>query len=178
MSATETATAPFTLIVHPSQNDAHGLPGQPTPKERGQGPFESYPYNNLLPKIFPKVGEVGPPLEDFEHVDPGLRALKHDNPWAFLGKATKITNITPVIGTDVEGVNLAKLTNDERDQLALAVARRHVMVREVALCGSHTKHIAQVFRNQDDFFNAGGEFWKEFGSYYGQCSRELKKGLS
>ncbi|KAK7444103.1 hypothetical protein VKT23_015500 [Stygiomarasmius scandens] len=155
MSTTQTETETpkqFTLTVHPSPNDPFGLPGQPTPKERGQGPFESYPYNNLLPKVFPQSGEIGPPLEDFEHIDPGLRALKHPNPNTFLEKATKITHLTPAIGTEVEGVNLAKLTNDERDQLALAVARRKVM----------------VFRNQDDFYNAGGEFWKEFGSHYGR----------
>ncbi|KAF5364663.1 hypothetical protein D9758_005537 [Tetrapyrgos nigripes] len=155
MSTTTTTTETpksFTLTVHPSPNDPKGLPGQPTPKERGQGPFETYPYKDLLPKVFPQPGEIGSPLEDFEHVDPGHRALKHPNPNAFLEKATKITHLAPAIGTEVEGVNLAKLTNDERDQLALAVARRRVM----------------IFRDQDDFFNAGGKFWQEFGSYYGR----------
>lgn len=118
---------PLVFSVHPSPNAEKGSPGQPTPKERGQGPFETYPYNHLLPKVFPKEGQVDPALEDFIHVDPGLRALKHTHPRSFLDKATKITNTCPAIGTEVEGVNLAKLTNDERDQLALEVARRKVM---------------------------------------------------
>ncbi|KAL0069792.1 hypothetical protein AAF712_003062 [Marasmius tenuissimus] len=157
MSATTTETrsadnSSFTITLHPSPTAEKGSPGQPTPKDRGQGPFESYPYADLLPKVFPKEGELNPPLEDFEHEDPGMRALKHENPRAFLENATKITHMCPAIGTEVEGVNLHKLTNDERDQLALEVARRKLM----------------VFRDQDDFFNAGGGFWQEFGTYFGR----------
>ena len=134
MSVTTTETSikssSFTISLHPPPTAEKGSPGQPTPKERGQGPFESYPYADLLPKVFPQAGEpIDPPLEDFEHVDPGMRALKHENPRAFLDNATKITHMCPAIGTEVEGVNLCKLTNDERDQLALEVARRKLMVR-------------------------------------------------
>lgn len=128
------------------------LPGQPAPVQRGQGPFDTYPYNHLLPTVFPKPGERDPPLEDLEFSDPGLRALKHPNPRSFLDKATKISHITPVIGTEVDGVDLVSLTSDERDQLALEVARRKLL----------------VFRNQESFFNAGGEFWKEWGSHFGR----------
>ncbi|KAJ3889723.1 TauD-domain-containing protein [Lentinula edodes] len=129
-----------------------GSPGQPTPKDRGQGPFESYPYTDLLPKVYPNPGEIGEPLEDFVHVDPGMRALSHPNPRKFLQGATRIENFCPTIGTEIEGVNLVKLTPEERDELALEVARRRVL----------------VFRGQADFFEAGGEFWKEFGSYFGR----------
>ncbi|KAJ3998880.1 hypothetical protein F5050DRAFT_1865982 [Lentinula boryana] len=116
------------------------------------GPFESYPYSELLPKVFPKTQNIGAPLEDFVHVDPGMRALSHPDPRKFLKNATKLENFCPSIGTEVEGVNLAKLAPEERDELALEVARRKVM----------------VFRGQHDFFEAGGEFWKEFGSYFGR----------
>jgi sulfonate dioxygenase len=127
-------------------------PGEFMPRDRGQGPFEEYPYKNLLPKVFPKAGETDPPLKDFVHVDPGHRALSHSNPRAFLKNATRIANTCPSIGTEVEGVNLTKLTSDEKDELALEVAKRKVM----------------IFRDQHDFFNAGGEFWKEFGSHFGR----------
>ncbi|KAJ3751173.1 TauD-domain-containing protein [Lentinula detonsa] len=131
----------------------YGSPGQPTPTERGQGPFESYPYSELLPKVFPKAHNIGEPLEDFVHIDPGMRALSHPDPRKFLKNATKVGDFCPTIGTEVEGVNLAKLALEERDELALEVARRKVM----------------VFRGQHDFFEAGGEFWKEFGSYFGRA---------
>ncbi|KAJ7442666.1 TauD-domain-containing protein [Mycena latifolia] len=128
------------------------IPGQPTPKERGQGPFETYPYKHLLPEVIPTAESLQPPLEDFEHVDPGHRALKHPNPRAFLSGAKRIIHLTPAIGTEVHGVSLAKLNYDERDELALEVARRGMM----------------IFRGQQDFIEAGGEFWKEFGSHFGR----------
>lgn len=109
------------------------LPGQPTPQERGQGPFETYPYKHLLPEIIPTAESHQPPLEDFEHVDPGHRALKHPNPRAFLSGASRIIHLTPAIGTEVHGVSLAKLNSDERDELALEVARRGMMVRPVSV---------------------------------------------
>ncbi|KAF7359178.1 TauD-domain-containing protein [Mycena sanguinolenta] len=121
-------------------------------EERGQGPFETYPYKHLLPEIFPTAETHQPALQDFEHVDPGHRALKHPNPRAFLAGATSISHLTPAIGTEVRGVSLAKLTSDERDELALEVARRGMM----------------IFRGQQDFIDAGGEFWKEFGSHFGR----------
>ncbi|KAJ3795644.1 TauD-domain-containing protein [Lentinula aff. detonsa] len=130
----------------------YGSPGQPTPAERGQGPFESYPYSELLPKVFPKAQNIGEPLEDFVHIDPGMRALSHPDPSTVASGSEKLEHFCPTIGTEVEGVNLAKLAPEERDELALEVARRKVM----------------VFRGQHDFFEAGGEFWKEFGSYFGR----------
>ncbi|KAJ7221640.1 TauD-domain-containing protein [Mycena pura] len=113
------------------------LPGQPTPEQRGQGSFDVYPYKHLLPEVFPTADGELPRLEDFEHVDPGHRALKHANPRSFLAGATRIFHLTPAIGTEVHGVSLAKLSFDERDQLALEVARRGMM------------------------------FWKKVGSHFG-----------
>ncbi|KAJ6620335.1 TauD-domain-containing protein [Mycena sp. CBHHK59/15] len=139
------AEVPPTYVLH--------LPTKDTDKpERGQGPFETYPYKHLLPDIFPTAESHQPPLEDFEHSDPGLRALNHTNPHAFLSNATRINHLTPVIGTEVHGVSLAKLNSDERDELALEVARRGMM----------------IFRGQQDFIDAGGEFWKEFGCHFGR----------
>ena len=79
---------------------------------------EEYKYTHLLP-TFPH-DEHYPPLTPFEHVDPGHRALSHPNTRAFLANA-KVTQLTPPIGEEVRGVNLAKLTNDEKDELALEV---------------------------------------------------------
>ncbi|KAJ7778670.1 hypothetical protein DFH07DRAFT_1033356 [Mycena maculata] len=117
------------------------LPGQPTPQQRGQGPFKDYLYRHLLPQVIPTAESHQPPLEDFEHVDPGHRALKHTNPRAFLSEATRILHLTPAL-----------LDSDERDELTLEVARRGMM----------------IFRGQQGFIDAGGEFWKECGSHFGR----------
>ena len=78
----------------------------------------SYKYAHLLP-VFPK-DEHYPPLTPFEHVDPGHRALKHPDPRSFLANA-KVAQLTPPIGEEIRGVNLATLDNDAKDQLALEV---------------------------------------------------------
>lgn len=94
----------------------------PTPTLQGnqsEKEEQSYKYAHLLP-VFPK-DEHYAPLAPFEHVDPGRRALTHPNPRAFLENATSVTEITPRLGTEVRGVNLATLDNDGRDQLALEV---------------------------------------------------------
>jgi hypothetical protein len=121
------------------------LPGQSSPEERGQGPFETYPYKDLMPIVTPKIGVTDPPLEDYEHVDPGFRALKHPDPLAFLRGATKLTNYAPTIGTEVDGVNLVSLTSDGRDELALEVAKRKVMVSP--LLPIFRKHQLSILRS-------------------------------
>jgi len=108
----------------------------------------NYKYKHLLPVHIPKSY---PPLVPFEHTDPGSRALFHKNPQAFLAKATRITNLTPQIGTEVDGVQLLDLSDDGKDQLALFVAQRRVV----------------AFRNQLDFIDAGTEAYKEWGRYFG-----------
>lgn len=77
-----------------------------------------YKYAALLP-TFPK-DEHYPPLTPFEHVDPGHRALKHADPRAFL-KGAKVAQLTPPLGEEIRGVNLATLDNNARDELALEV---------------------------------------------------------
>lgn len=80
---------------------------------------EEYKYAHLMP-VFSQ--DRYPPLTPFEHIDPGHRALSHENPRAFLDGATDIDEITPHLGTEVTGVNLAELDSTGRDQLALEVS--------------------------------------------------------
>lgn len=79
---------------------------------------EEYRYKHLLPHF---SEDRYPPLEPFEHVDPAFRALKLANPRAFLDGAESVSEITPHLGTEVRGVNLARLDSSGRDQLALEV---------------------------------------------------------
>lgn len=126
-----------------------GFPGGPglqqPPSERGT----DYRYAHLLP-VFPK-DEHYPPLTPFAHADPGLRALAHADPRAFLQGASTV-EITPNLGTEVRGVNLAKLDPDARDELALLVAQRGLV----------------VFRDQQDFIDAGPDFYLEWGRHFGR----------
>lgn len=77
-----------------------------------------YRYAHLLPHF---SADHYPPLTPFEHVDPALRALSYDNPRAFLDNATSVRELTPYLGTEITGVNLAELDSAGRDQLALEV---------------------------------------------------------
>lgn len=78
---------------------------------------EPYRYSHLLPHF---SQDHYPPLTPFDHVDPGHRALSHPNPRSFLDNAS-VVELTPNLGSDVRGINLAELDNNGRDQLALEV---------------------------------------------------------
>ncbi|KAJ7355758.1 hypothetical protein DFH08DRAFT_803705 [Mycena albidolilacea] len=59
-----------------------------------------------------------PALQPFEHVGAGFRALKHPGPRSFLANSSAI-EMSPEFGLDVRGCNLAELTAEHKDQLAL-----------------------------------------------------------
>jgi len=88
----------------------------------------------------------------FRHEDPGHRALSHTDPLTFLQSASRVQEMTPVLGTEVEGISLSRLTPSERDQLALLVARRGLV----------------VFRGQSEFINSGTDAYLEWGRYFGR----------
>ena len=111
---------------------------------------EPYAYAHLLPTFDPSVRY--PPLIPFRHEDPGRRALSHPDPISFLHAASRVQQLTPYLGTEIEGVNLAKLSSDERDQLALLVAQRGLV----------------VFRGQEEFINAGPNNYLEWGRHFGR----------
>lgn len=91
-----------------------------------------------------------PPLEEFKHTDPGLRA---DPAKAALLNApgSSFQEITPAVGTEVHGLQLSSLDSKQKDELALLVAERGVL----------------VFRGQD-FADIGFEKQKQFGAHFGK----------
>lgn len=115
-------------------------------------PNTEYPFAHLLP-VFDK-SEHYPPLTPFEHIDPAARAnaLPEAEQRTFLKNATRVKNMTPKLGTEVEGIDLTALGAAERDQVALEVARRGLV----------------VFRNQPKFLAQSGDEFKEWGSYFGR----------
>ncbi|KAL4861780.1 hypothetical protein BDV12DRAFT_203659 [Aspergillus spectabilis] len=89
--------------------------------EEGGTTTASYPH--YLPVW--DHSEKYPSLEPFTHTDPGLSAdasLKD-----LLPSGSKITKLTPTIGSEVTGVQLSSLSAAGKDQLALLVAQRKVV---------------------------------------------------
>ncbi|GAA6041403.1 hypothetical protein JCM8097_005230 [Rhodosporidiobolus ruineniae] len=88
-------------------------------------PATPYKYEHLLPYYNDSLKL--PPLEPFEHVDPGHAALEDPEPQSFL-KDAEIKLLSPNFGAEVDGVDLTKLDSRERSQLALYVAQKGVVV--------------------------------------------------
>lgn len=92
-------------------------------------PGDVYPYEHFLP-FFDQDLHL-PPLTPFKHFDPGHEALKHADPLAFLREAD-VDELTPDFGSEVSGIQLHKLDAVGRQQLALYVARRGVVVSRLS----------------------------------------------
>ncbi|KAH3675037.1 hypothetical protein WICMUC_002869 [Wickerhamomyces mucosus] len=96
------------------------------------------------------TNEHGEPYQEFEFHDRGLDAdpsLKNLFPTD--GSFSK-EELTPKFGTEVKGIQLSQLSNSAKDELALFVAQRGVV----------------VFRDQD-LAAKGPKFNHEFGEYFG-----------
>jgi len=134
---TTTQTTPSATLNNPQQPNGFKVQAS------------EYKYAHLLPYF---STDKYPPLEPFEHVDPGHRALSHPDPRSFLKNATRVTEIQPYFGSDIAGVQLIDLDSDGRDQLALYVAQRGLV----------------VFRNQQDFIDRDVDYHRAWGSHFGR----------
>ncbi|EOO02168.1 putative alpha-ketoglutarate catabolism dioxygenase protein [Phaeoacremonium minimum UCRPA7] len=108
-----------------------------------------YKYSDYLPVYDEKT--TFPPIEPFEFKDRGLSANK-DKPNLLPpnDSSVKATKLTPVIGTEIRGQQLSQLNEQQRDELALLIAERGVV----------------IFRDQD-FKDIGVEKQKDFGRHFG-----------
>lgn len=105
-------------------------------------------YPEFLPTWDPRVKL--PALEFFKYDDPALRAdSTFPNLFPSTGKF-KIRKITPKMGNEVRGVQLSQLDDKGKDELALMLAQRGVV----------------VFRDQD-FSSKGPGFAVDFGKHFG-----------
>lgn len=91
-----------------------------------------------------------PPTEPFDFTDRGLQADKA-KPNLVNHPGISLTRLTPRIGTEISGAQLSGLTDAQKDELALLVAERGVV----------------VFRDQD-FKDIGPEKQKQFAQYFGR----------
>ncbi|CEQ41657.1 SPOSA6832_03412 [Sporobolomyces salmonicolor] len=80
------------------------------------------------------------------HSDPGARADKSKK--ALFSAATKVINLSEHIGTEVVGLQLSQLTDQQKDELALLIAERTVV----------------FFRDQD----LTPEQQRDLGAYFGE----------
>lgn len=103
-------------------------------------------YPDYLPFYDPleKVEDIGL----FDHFDPGHRADPSLS--NLLSTATKVINLSPHVGTEVEGVQLSQLSDAGLDELALFAAQRGAL----------------VFRNQD-FGDIGFQRQKDIVRHFG-----------
>lgn len=103
-------------------------------------------YPGYMPFYDPleKVEDLG----TFEHNDPGHRA----DPAMpnLLKNVTKMTDLSPHVGTEIEGVQLSELSSEGLDELALLAAQRGAL----------------VFRQQN-FVDIGFERQKQIVGHFG-----------
>ncbi|KAF2481437.1 putative alpha-ketoglutarate-dependent sulfonate dioxygenase [Neohortaea acidophila] len=106
-----------------------------------------YPYRPARPLYLQDAFEIR--NEPWVHDDAGARAARTDqSKSSLLNAATKVTHLTGHIGTEIEGLQLKDLTNQQRDELALLIAERSVV----------------FFRDQD----LTPQQQKELGEHYGK----------
>ncbi|OJJ40117.1 hypothetical protein ASPWEDRAFT_22325 [Aspergillus wentii DTO 134E9] len=111
---------------------------------------EGYKYTNYLP-VYDNVTRL-PPTEPFPFEDRGHLAEKSKPHILNTGNPdVQITKLTPRVGTEIRGLQLAQLTDTQKNELALLIAERGVV----------------VFRGQD-FKDIGPERQKEFAAYFGK----------
>ncbi|KAL1858790.1 hypothetical protein VTK73DRAFT_7806 [Phialemonium thermophilum] len=127
MAPSATSVAPA-LAATAAGGVGHGSPADKT-AARIQNQDGSPLYPEYMPFYDPleKVEDLG----YFEHFDPGHRAdPRLPN---LLANATRVVDLSPHVGTEIEGVQLSQLSSAGLDELALMAARRGAL----------------VFRNQD-----------------------------
>lgn len=97
-------------------------------------------------------------VKHFEYHDPALRANK-SKPNLFKG-GVKAKHITPKMGTILSGVKMEELSDAGKDELALLITERKIV----------------VLREQSDFLHAGPQFQQDFMSYFGPLSIQPVSG--
>lgn len=103
-----------------------------------------YPYRPARPLYLQDAFEIR--NEPWKHNDAGARADKSKS--ALLSAATKVTHLTGHIGTEIEGLQLKDLNDQQKDELALLIAERSVV----------------FFRDQD----LSPQQQKKLGEHYGK----------
>ena len=145
----------FVDVAEPIK-DTLGLP--PASRKRleqaGIDLSQGYPYRPARPLYLQDVAKLRDSYR--EHTDPGARAdPKKPN---LFSAAEKVIDLTAHIGTEIVGLQLKDLTNEQKDELGLLIAERSVV----------------FFRDQD----ITPQQQKELGEWYGEIEVHVGKWLS
>lgn len=108
---------------------------------------DNYPHEDLLPS-FPDIHWE--PLKEVPYEDRGLQGDKEFRD--LFADATDVFDYTPKIGTELHGINLAKLNDAQKNDLARLVAVRGVV----------------FIRGQDEF---DIESQRDLGRYFGSLHK-------
>lgn len=135
------------------RKDSLGLPDSARTRleKAGIDLSNGYPYRPARPLYLQDVYDIR--NTDREFVDAGSRADKSKK--ALLSAATKVTDLTTHIGTEIEGLQLKDLTAEQKDQLGLLIAERSVV----------------FFRDQD----LSPQQQKELGEWYGEIEVHVSR---
>jgi hypothetical protein len=115
-----------------------------------------YPYRPARPLYLQDAHNIR--NEPWEHTDAGARAKKPGpTKKSLFDAASKVEDLTAHIGTEIHGLQLKDLTNQQRDELALLIAERSIV----------------FFRDQD----ISPQQQKELGEHYGKIEVHVSDTL-
>ena len=141
-----TAIDPVIVDVVQPKKDTLNLPPESRKRLENSGVDLSngYPYRPAKPLYVQDVQKI----RDYhrEHVDPGARADPAKR--ALFSAAEKVIDLTAHIGTEIVGLQLKDLTDQQKDELGLLIAERSVV----------------FFRDQD----ISPQQQKDLGEWYGE----------
>jgi sulfonate dioxygenase len=144
-----TTTSTPNTVIKASGNMHSYVPGRTIVKKHD----DTYEYEDLRPR-FPDI--KWPAYEEIPYVDKGQ--LGDPSFKNLLADATDVFDYNPKIGTEVHGVDLATLTNAQKNDLARLIATRGVV----------------FFRNQQNF---GIDQQRELGKYFGELHKHATTGV-
>ncbi|KAN0066756.1 hypothetical protein V8E54_015146 [Elaphomyces granulatus] len=143
-----------TVTVAPAEEQINYDINLPYVRVAGEA-YEGTKYPQYLPTWDPVWFE---PLRPFDYQDPALRVKDKTKPNLLQG-GSKVTHIQPFLGSIVEGVQLSQLNDDAKDELALLISERKVV----------------VFSDQD-LVDAGPERQDKFMRYFGKPNYQPVSG--
>lgn len=138
-------------VVQPKK-DTLGLPeaARKRLEKAGIDLSNGYPYRPARPLYLDDVYKIRD--YDREHVDPGTRADPEKK--ALFSAAKEVIHLTAHIGTEIVGLQLKDLTDQQKDELGLLIAERSVV----------------FFRDQD----LSPQQQKALGEWYGEIEVHVR----
>ena len=103
---------------------------------------QGYPYRPARPLFLDDAHRIRG--EPWEHVERGANADKSKK--ALFSAATSVVDLTRHIGTEITGLQLKDLTNQQRDELALLIAERSVVfLRDQDITPQQQKSLGEYY---------------------------------